>query len=173
MSTETIKLIRDRKKDGRGYGGGARGGLHTYCYTVTTRMTPTLRWAATRAILMFHQLWGTKSQDGVHRPQLLKRKQIQTKVPLLTSLTPYHSAKPAHIVFPHGEYIYICGVPAVEVICLEVLWFGEGVLTLLVVCEVHFCMCVSSPNFPSWLLGWGQSPTESVSSPYLPSWILW
>ena len=25
-------------------------------YTVTTRMTPALRWAATRAILMFHLL---------------------------------------------------------------------------------------------------------------------
>ena len=33
-------------------------------------MTPALRWAAMRAILMFHQLWGTKSQqDCVHKPQ--------------------------------------------------------------------------------------------------------
>ena len=32
-------------------GGGAR--LYTYRYTVTTRMTPALRWAAMRAILMF------------------------------------------------------------------------------------------------------------------------
>ena len=29
--------------------------LYTYRYTVTTRMTPALRWAVTRAILMFHQ----------------------------------------------------------------------------------------------------------------------
>ena len=28
--------------------------LYTYRYTVTTRMTPTLRWAAATAILMFH-----------------------------------------------------------------------------------------------------------------------
>ena len=41
-------------------GGGGRmevggGRLRTYRYTVTTtRMTPALRWAAMRAILMFH-----------------------------------------------------------------------------------------------------------------------
>ena len=36
--------------DGRGYGGRGRGRLYTYRYTVTTRMTPALRWAAMRAI---------------------------------------------------------------------------------------------------------------------------
>ena len=36
------------------YGGGGRGILYTYCYTVTTRMTTVhLKWAAMRAILMF------------------------------------------------------------------------------------------------------------------------
>ena len=40
------------EKGGRGYGGGGRGRLYTYRYTVTTRMTPALRWAAIRAILM-------------------------------------------------------------------------------------------------------------------------
>ena len=39
----------------KGYGGGGRGKLYTYRYTVTTRMTPALRWAAMRAIfLMFY-----------------------------------------------------------------------------------------------------------------------
>ena len=38
--------------DGEGVGG--RGRLYTYRYTVTTRMTPALRWAAMRDILMFH-----------------------------------------------------------------------------------------------------------------------
>ena len=33
--------------------------------TFTTRMTPALRWAAMRAIL----LWWTKSQDSLHKPQ--------------------------------------------------------------------------------------------------------
>ena len=44
------KLIRDGEKRGRGYGGGERGRLYTYRYTVTTRMTSALKWAATRAI---------------------------------------------------------------------------------------------------------------------------
>ena len=40
--------------DGGGGGGGGEGGrLHTYRYIVTPRMTA-LRWAAMRAILMFH-----------------------------------------------------------------------------------------------------------------------
>ena len=50
-----MRLIRDGKKGGRGYGGGGRGRLYTYHYTVTTRMTPALRWAAMRAISMFQQ----------------------------------------------------------------------------------------------------------------------
>ena len=37
-------------------GGGER--LYTYRYTVTTRMTYALRWAAIRAILMFHSCEG-------------------------------------------------------------------------------------------------------------------
>ena len=52
-STETVQLIRDGEKGGRGYGGGGRGRLYNYLYTVTTRMTFALRWTAMRAILMF------------------------------------------------------------------------------------------------------------------------
>ena len=37
-------------------GGGER--LYTYRYTNTTRMTCALRWAAMRAILMFHNCEG-------------------------------------------------------------------------------------------------------------------
>ena len=33
---------------------GERESIYTYHYTVTTRMTPALRWAAVTAILMFH-----------------------------------------------------------------------------------------------------------------------
>ena len=58
MSTKTMRLIRDVEKGGRGYGGGGRGRLHTYHYTVTTRMTSALRWAAVRAILMFYNCEG-------------------------------------------------------------------------------------------------------------------
>ena len=39
---------------------GKRERLYTYRYTVTTRMTPALRWAAMRAILMFHLIAGDK-----------------------------------------------------------------------------------------------------------------
>ena len=34
--------------------GKEEGRLYTYRYTLTTTMTPALRWAAMRAILMFH-----------------------------------------------------------------------------------------------------------------------
>ena len=37
--------------EGLGEGGGGRGRL---CLTVTTRITPALRWAAARDVLMFH-----------------------------------------------------------------------------------------------------------------------
>ena len=54
-STETIRLIiRDGEEWGREYISGGRGILYSYPYTVTTRMTSALRWAAMRASLMFH-----------------------------------------------------------------------------------------------------------------------
>ena len=56
-----MRLIRDGEKGGggRGYGDGGRGRLYTYRYAaVTTRMTSALRWAAMRAILMFHNCEG-------------------------------------------------------------------------------------------------------------------
>ena len=53
MSTETIRLIRDREK-----GVWRWSRLYTYCYTVTTRMTSALRWAVMTAILMFHNCEG-------------------------------------------------------------------------------------------------------------------
>ena len=53
-----MRLIREGEKGGRGYGVGGRGRLYTYRYTVTTRMTSALRWAAMRAILMFRNCDG-------------------------------------------------------------------------------------------------------------------
>ena len=54
-STETIRLIRDGEKGGRWYGGGGRRRLYTY---IPIAMTPALRWAAMRAILMFRNCEG-------------------------------------------------------------------------------------------------------------------
>ena len=57
MSAETIRLIRDGEKGDVGTevaGGEVDYNLYTYYYIVTTRMTPALRWAAMRAILVFH-----------------------------------------------------------------------------------------------------------------------
>ena len=76
----------------RGMGGGGRRRLYTYRYTVTIRMTSALRWAATRAILMFHKF----VRDNVTRqcPQTTtfeekgEPKRIRTEAPPLTSLTP-------------------------------------------------------------------------------------
>ena len=47
-----------RRRGGGGMEVGGRGRLYTYRYTVTTRITPALRWAAMRAILMFHNCEG-------------------------------------------------------------------------------------------------------------------
>ena len=61
ISTETTRLIRDGEKEGQG--------IRRWGNIVTNRMTPALRWAAMRAIFMFHNCGGeTKSKDSVHKP---------------------------------------------------------------------------------------------------------
>ena len=48
---KTIRLIRDGVKVGGGvWWGGYGGGYIPMAYTVTTRMTPALRWAAMRTV---------------------------------------------------------------------------------------------------------------------------
>ena len=65
----------------------------TYRYTVTTKITPALRRAAMRAILMFYNCEG-QSQKTVSTDHNFEEKgepkQIRTEVPLPTSLRPYH-----------------------------------------------------------------------------------
>ena len=71
--------------------GGGRGRSYTYRYAVTTRMIPAVRWAAMRAILMFHNCEGQsyKTQTTAFEEEG-EPKRIQTEVPLrLASLTPY------------------------------------------------------------------------------------
>ena len=56
-----MTLIRDEEKGGGGRGMevGAEGGyIYTNRYSVTTRMIPALRWAAMRAVLIFHNCEG-------------------------------------------------------------------------------------------------------------------
>ena len=77
---------------GRVYGDGGRGRLYAYRYTVTTRMTSALRWAAMRAILMFHNCEGQSHKTMLQTTTFEEKgepKQIRTEVLLLNSLTPY------------------------------------------------------------------------------------
>ena len=55
-------------KGGVEVGGGGGMRLYTYHYTITTRMTPALRWAELRAILMCHNCEG---QNLTARPDRL------------------------------------------------------------------------------------------------------
>ena len=90
MSTETIRLIRDGDKGGGGAEGvrsGGGGRLYTSRYIVTTRMTSALRWAAMRAILMFHNCEGQSYKTVFTDHNILK--QIGTEVLLLTNQIPY------------------------------------------------------------------------------------
>ena len=92
MFTETIRLLRDGEKGGgEGVWSWGRGRLYTYRYTVTTRMTPALRWAAMRPILMFQQEVMDKVTRQNHNlfEEKGKSKRYETEVPPLTSLTPY------------------------------------------------------------------------------------
>ena len=72
---------------------GGRGRLYTYRYTVTTRMIPALRWAAVRAILMFHNCEGQSHRTVPTNHNIFEEKgepeRIRTEVLLLTSLKPY------------------------------------------------------------------------------------
>ena len=59
---------------------GGGGGEYIPIATLLPPERPALRWAAMRAILTFDWLWGTKSQDSVHRPQHLKRKESRSGI---------------------------------------------------------------------------------------------
>ena len=99
--TESIKLITDGEMGGggRGYRDWGRGRLYTYRYTVTTRMT-CIKMGSDES----HFNVSLIVRDKVTRqcPQTTtseekgEPKRNRTAVPLLTSLTPYPWAKPAH-----------------------------------------------------------------------------
>ena len=93
MSTETVGLIRDRKKGGRGYGGGGRGRLYTHHYTVTTRMT-CIKMGSDESHLNVSLIVRDKVTRRCSETTIFEEKgepkEIQTEVPLLTSALPYH-----------------------------------------------------------------------------------
>ena len=57
-STETTRPVRDGEKKDKGVWRWGEREILYLSGNVTTRMTPTLRWAAMRAILMFHNCEG-------------------------------------------------------------------------------------------------------------------
>ena len=59
---------------------GGRGRVDTYRYTVTTRMIPGLRWAATRAILIFHNCEGQIHKIVSTDHNLLKREDSRSAI---------------------------------------------------------------------------------------------
>ena len=85
-------FIRDGKMGGRGYGGGGRGRLCTYRYTVTTRVTCI---KMDRDESHFNVLLIVRDKVTRQCPQTTAfeekgaPKRIRTEVPPLTSLTPY------------------------------------------------------------------------------------
>ena len=68
-----LRLIRDGEVEGSGIFISNTCSLHCHCQNDFA-----LRWAAVWAILMFHELLGAKSQDSVHKPQFLKRKESRS-----------------------------------------------------------------------------------------------
>ena len=66
-----------------GGGGGKREIIYLspHCHHLNDSRIK-MRWAAMRAILMFHWLWRTKSQDSAHRRQLLKREESRSGIRL-------------------------------------------------------------------------------------------
>ena len=73
---------------------GEEGDYYTYCYTVTTRMTSALRWAAMRpshfnVSLIVRDKATRQCPHTTTFEEKGQPKQIRTEVLLLTNLTPY------------------------------------------------------------------------------------
>ena len=69
-------------------GGGERGRSYTYRYTVATRMTSALRWAAMRAISIFHNNCEGQSHQTVSTDHTLSRER-RAEADLNQSLSAY------------------------------------------------------------------------------------
>ena len=85
-----LRLIRDGE-----VGGSGNYISNTYSLHCHHQNDSALKWAVVWAILMFSLIVWAKSQDSVHKPQFLKRRERRaeadrTEVLLLTSQAPYH-----------------------------------------------------------------------------------
>ena len=110
-----FRLLRDGDMGvgvGWGSGGGGRGRLYTYRYTVTTRVTPALRWAAMGAILIkcfiivrdkvTRQCPQTTALEEKGEP-----KRIRTEVLLLTSLTTWAHQQACGLYYAMLSFTYL------------------------------------------------------------------
>ena len=78
MSTETMRLIRDGEKRGKGawrWGKREIIYLSLHCHHQNDFC---IKVGSDESILMFHNCEG-QSQDSVHRPQILKRKESRSR----------------------------------------------------------------------------------------------
>ena len=89
-STETVRLIWDGEKGGRGYTGRGRGRLYMWlhCHHQNDSCIKNGRDEShfNVSLIVTNTIFEEKGEP----------KRIRTEVPLLTSLTPYREAKPAH-----------------------------------------------------------------------------
>ena len=115
MSTETTRLIRDGEMGGGGCSGG--GGMEMGEEREIIYLSLCCHHQNNSCINMgsdesHFNVSKSHKQDSVHRPQFFEDngdlEQIGTKVPLLTNLTPYRLAKPAHIIIKHVIFNLLC-----------------------------------------------------------------
>ena len=99
-------------------GGGGGGGFYTCHYTVTTRLTPALKKGEPEKHFKVSVGSDGQSHETVSPSHNLfeekgEPKRYRTEVLPLTSLTPYRSAKPAHIIMSDkiGGALFILFLP--------------------------------------------------------------
>ena len=118
---------------GRGYGGGGRGRVDTYRYTVTTRMTSCIKMGSDES--HFNVSLIVMDKDTRQCPQTTtfqekgEPKRYRTEVLPLTSLPPYRWAKPAlsPVVKPRALRGCTCRPRFLQLVVASVLlWNSVG-----------------------------------------------
>ena len=94
-----MRLIRDGEKGGRGYSGVGRGRLYSYRYS-HHQHNFCIKVGSDESHFNLSLIVRDKFTRQYPQTTTFEEKgepeQIRTEVPLLTSLTPYRQAKPAH-----------------------------------------------------------------------------